>query len=88
MRRRPLGFYALILLLGAVIGSILGQLVGMVVPEGVVKEFLTRSATIVTLSPTTVGPEWLHFTFGLHLTISACGVIGVIIAAYILRLVR
>ncbi len=88
MRRRPLGMYALVLLLGAVIGSILGHILGMVVPEGVVKEFLTRSANIVTLSPTTVGPAWLNVTLGLHLSINACGVFGIIIAAYILRLLR
>lgn len=88
MRRRPLGLYALILLLGAVIGSILGALLGMVVPEGVVKEFLTRSANIVTLNPTTLGPEWLNVTLGFRLSINACGVFGIIIAAYILRLLR
>ncbi|MGQ9559297.1 MAG: DUF4321 domain-containing protein [Candidatus Oleimicrobiaceae bacterium] len=88
MRKRPLGTYALILLVGALIGSILGQVVGMVVPEGVVKQFLTRSANIVTLSPSTIGPDWLNFTVGLHLTINVCGVFGIVIAAYILRLLR
>ncbi|MDZ7337323.1 MAG: hypothetical protein ONB30_02150 [candidate division KSB1 bacterium] len=88
MRRRPLGLYALILLLGAVIGSILGHLVGMLVPEGVVKEFLTRSANLITLNPTTLGTEWLSVTVGLRLSINACGVFGIVIAAYILRMLR
>lgn len=88
MRKRPPGMYALILLVGTLIGSILGQVVGMVVPEGVVKQFLTRSANIVTLSPSTIGPDWLNFTVGLHLTINVCGVFGIVIAAYILRLLR
>ena len=88
MRRRPLGSYVIIVLLGAVIGSVLGQLLGLILPEGVVKEFFIRSATLINMQPTIIGPDWLNVTFGLCFKINVSGVLGIFIAAYIWRIMR
>ena len=88
MRRRKLGTYIVIILLGAVIGSVLGQLLGLVLPEGVVKEFFTRTGTLINLRPTTIGPDWLNITMGLCFRINVTGILGIFIAAYIWRIIR
>ena len=88
MKRRSLGTWILVLLLGAVIGSVLGQLLGLILPEGVVKEFFTRTGTLVNLRPTTIGPEWLNVTLGLCFKVNVSGILGIFLAAYIWRFVR
>ncbi len=88
MRRRPLGSYIIIILLGAVIGSVLGQLLGLALPEGVVKEFFTRTGTLINFRPMTIGPEWLNVTLGLCFKVNVAGILGIFVAAYIWRIVR
>ena len=83
-----MGAYVIVILLGAVIGSILGQLLGLALPDGVVKEFFTRTATLVNFRPTTIGPDWLNITLGLCFRMNATGIIGIFIAAYIWRMIR
>jgi len=88
MRRKPLWMYIIAILLGAAIGSVLGQLLGLVLPEGVVREFFTRTATLVDFNPSTIGPEWLNVTFGFCFKINVTGIIGIFIATYIWRIIR
>ena len=88
MRRIPLGKYIIVILLGAVIGSVLGQVLGLVLPEGVVKEFFTRTGTLINFRPTTIGPDWLNLTLGLCFKVNVTGILGIFIAAYIWRLIR
>ena len=88
MRRQKLGTYIVIILLGAIIGSVLGQLLGLVLPEGVVKEFFTRTATLINFRPTTIGPDWLNITLGFCFKVNVTGILGIFIAAYIWRIIR
>ena len=63
MRKRSLGILILFLFLGAIIGSALGKLIALILPDGVVKQFFIRSATIG-FDPVTINLGFISFTFG------------------------
>jgi len=84
MRRKSLGYVLVVVILGALIGSALGEVLAMLLPHGVVKEFFLRSANF------SVGPAVLDLilftvTLGFSLKLNVIGVLGIVMAAYILR---
>jgi len=75
----------LVVLLGAIVGSLVGELIGLILPEGsVVKDFFLRTGDLA-LGPATLNAVIFSFTIGLELHINVIGIIGVIIAVYLLR---
>jgi hypothetical protein len=84
MRKRSPGILILFLLLGAIIGSALGELIAFIMPDGVVKQFFIRSATIG-FDPVTVNLGFINFTFGCHFILNVIGVVAIAFAAYLLR---
>ena len=84
MRKRSFGFIIFVIILGAIIGSALGEIIGLIIPAGVVKDALLQSVT-PSIEPGTLDLVVLKFTIGLALKINFVGVIGIIIAAYMLR---
>jgi len=84
MRKRSLGILILFLFLGAIIGSALGKLVEFILPDGVVKQFFIRSATIG-FDPVTINLGFISFTFGFEFILNVIGVVGIAFAAYLLR---
>jgi hypothetical protein len=83
-RRFSLGWIVLTIILGALMGSALGQIIGLLFPDGVVKDFFLRSAS-VGFSPTEINLVIISFTVGFTFHLNIIGVIGIIIAAYIFR---
>ncbi len=84
MRKRSPGILILFLVLGAIIGSALGKLIAFIMPDGVVKQFFLRSATIG-FDPVTVNLGFINFTFGFNFILNVIGVVGIAFAAYLLR---
>jgi hypothetical protein len=83
-RKKSLGFIVLVLVLGAFIGSALGEVIGFILPAGVVNDFFTR-AVIGGLGPTTLNLLIITFTIGFTFKLNLIGVVGIFIAAYLLR---
>jgi len=83
-RKFSIGMILIAVVLGALIGATLGEAIGVILPEGVVKDFLIKSASIG-FSPVAVNLVILSFTIGFTFHLNIIGVIGIIIAAYILR---
>jgi hypothetical protein len=83
-RKFSIGMFLIAVVLGALMGSALGQVIGLVLPDGVVKDFFLRSASIG-FSPVLVNLVIISFTFGFTFNLNIIGVIGIIIAAYIMR---
>jgi len=83
-RRRSLGYVILVLFLGALIGSALGEVIGVVLPDGVVKQFFLNSVS-GGIEPATLNAVLFTFTVGFTIKLNVIGVIGIVIAAYILR---
>ncbi|MCD6440712.1 MAG: DUF4321 domain-containing protein [Candidatus Marinimicrobia bacterium] len=76
-----------ILLLGAMVGSLAGELLKMGIPDGVVKEVFLRSIDI------TIGPGMVDFimfsiTLGFTLKLNLIGILGIMVAYYLLRFWR
>lgn len=84
MRKISIRMLILFLFLGAIIGSALGKLVAFILPEGVVKQFFIRSATIG-FKPVTVNLGLINFTFGFEFILNVMGVVAIAFAAYLLR---
>lgn len=84
MRKKSLGFYLVVLVLGAVIGTVLGDVLGLVLPEGVVKQFFLKSASF-SLGPAPLDLRVISLTLGFALHLNITGVLGIIIVAYFLR---
>ena len=84
MRKRNIGFIIFIIIIGALVGSALGEIIAFVVPSGVVKDFFLKSIT-ASLGPGTLDLILLKFTLGFAIKLNIAGVLGVFIAAYILR---
>lgn len=84
MRRKSAGFIIFVIILGALIGSALGEVIALVMPVGVVKDFFLKSI-IASIGPGTLDLILFKFTLGFALKLNISGVIGILIAAYILR---
>jgi len=84
MAKKPTSQIILVIVLGAILGSLLGELIGLVLPDGVVKEFFTRSAGFA-LGPSPVDMGLIGFTFGFRITLNIVGLLGIGIALYFLR---
>jgi uncharacterized membrane-anchored protein len=84
MRKKSLGFYLVVLVLGAVIGTVLGDVLGLILPEGVVKQFFLKSASF-SVGPAALDLRVISLTLGFALHINITGVLGIIIVAYFLR---
>jgi len=83
-RKKSLWYLFLILFLGALIGSALGEVIGLVLPAGVVREFFLRSA-VGGIAPTTLNASLFTVTLGFSFKLNVIGIIGVAIAAYVVR---
>ncbi len=84
MNRKNFWTIILIIFLGALIGSALGELVAYLIPAGVVKEFFLKSA-VAQFGPATLNLVILTFTLGFSFKLNVIGIIGIIIAAYLLK---
>jgi uncharacterized membrane protein len=84
MRRKSVGFIIFVVVVGALMGSALGEVLAFIMPVGVVKDFFLKSIT-ASVGPGTLDLILLKFTLGFALKLNVTGVIGVLIAAYMLR---
>ncbi len=85
IKRRGAGFILLVLVGGALLGSALGQLVGVLLPQGVVRDFFIRAVTPGLTQPVTVDLLVLTLTLGFTLKLNIVALLGVVLAAYLLK---
>lgn len=84
LRKKSLGFILIVLFFGALIGSTLGEIIALILPEGVVKEFFLRSVS-AGLKPFTLNAVMFKFTLGFTFKLNVIGILGIALAAYLLR---
>lgn len=84
MRKKSVGFIIFIIVIGALIGSALGEVLAFIIPAGVVKDFFLKSIT-ASIGPGTLDLILLKFTLGFAIKLNITGVLGIFIAAYMLR---
>ncbi len=84
MRRKGLGYILVVVLLGAIIGSVLGEVFGLILPAGVVRDFFLKSATF-SVGPAALNLIIISITLGFSLKINVIGILGIAIAAYLLK---
>jgi hypothetical protein len=82
--KRGLGFFVVVLIVGAVIGSLLGEILGQIIPSGPIHTIFSRGVS-VGVSPFTVHLLIFDLTLGLMLKVNLCTIIGVVAAFVYLR---
>lgn len=83
-KKRSLGYYLFIIVLGGLVGSVLGDALGFLLPAGVVRKFFLNSVGF-SIDPTTINLKILHITFGIGIRINVMGVVGIFLISYFLR---
>lgn len=83
-KKKSIGYYLVVLILGGVVGSVLGDALGFILPQGVVREFLLKAA-VFSVGPAPLNLKVFHITFGFGININIIGVVGILLVAYVLR---
>jgi hypothetical protein len=81
---RGIGVVVVVIVAGLIVGSLLGELLGGLT-SGSLREFFTRGPSIGLTSPATLDLRFLALTFGLVFKVNVVGVLGIVIAALVLR---
>lgn len=84
MRKKSWKYYAGIILVGALAGTLLGELIGFVLPAGVVRDFFLKAAHL-NIGPFNIDLGFIRFTLGLFVKMNVVGLMGVLLASYILK---
>ncbi|OQX86425.1 hypothetical protein B6D60_06395 [candidate division KSB1 bacterium 4484_87] len=84
MRKKNLGIIFTVIFFGVIIGSLLGKLVALLLPDGVVKDFFLKSIT-AGFDPVTLNLGIIKMTLGFTFIVNIIGLIGLGIAAYLLK---
>jgi ABC-type dipeptide/oligopeptide/nickel transport system permease subunit len=82
--QRSIGVIVVVVVAGLVVGSLLGELLGGLT-SGWVQELFTKGPSIGLTSPATLDLRFLAVTFGLVFKVNVVGVLGIVIAALVLR---
>ena len=83
--KRTIGLIVLVLVVGGVIGSFLGELLGGLLPAGSLRNLLTTGPTVGLTNPATLDLRFLSVSLGLSIKVNLVGVLGLIVAAIVLR---
>jgi hypothetical protein len=81
---RGVGVVVFVVVAGLVVGSLLGELLGGLT-TGWVQELFTKGPSIGLTNPATLDLRFLALTFGLVFKVNLVGVVGIVIAALVLR---
>jgi len=84
MHRKSFKIILLSVLLGIVVGTLVGEVLGMVLPEGVPRDVLTYSKSLV-LDPFTLDLMVLSITFGGSLSFNVMSLLGIFVMIQILK---
>ena len=83
--RRSIGFFVIIVILGALIGSVIGELVG---------HFFSKGALLYKIFTTGISPGLdipeidlavINFKFAMSVKLNVCSALGMIMAGYLYR---
>lgn len=77
-------WFALIVVVGALLGSFLGKFIGIVVPPGAVRDLFSTEIS-AGLSPATLDLRIIELTFGCLLKFNVMSFVGIIGAAAIFK---
>ncbi len=85
--KRGIGFWLLVLIIGALIGSIVGEIIGLFFQdEASILHKLFVAGKKLGFEPKTFNPYIFDFTIGFHIKLSVCTLIGLIAAIYLGKL--
>lgn len=84
MKKNSVGFVLIVIIAGALVGSAMGEIVAYILPSGVVEQFFLKAVT-ASFGPGTLNIVILAITLGFSIKVNIMSVIGILIAAYVLR---
>ena len=74
----------IVVVVGALLGSFIGGVIGHAFPDGIIYDLFSKEIS-AGLQPTTLDLRVLEFTFGCLFKFNVPSVLGILIAAYILK---
>ena len=77
--KRGVGFWVLVLVVGAVIGTLIGEILGQIIPSGPIHAIVSRGVS-AGISTFTIDLLAFQLTLGLLVKLNLCTVIGVVLA--------
>jgi len=80
-------WFVIIIVVGALLGSFLGKFIGLVVPAGAIRDLFSTEIS-AGLNPATLDLRVLDLTFGCLFKLNVTAVLGIILAAYIFRVIN
>lgn len=83
-QKKSVGAVLLILILGALIGTTFGEVIGLILPDGVVRQFFVKSIE-PGFKPGELDLKVISITFGFQIKLNIVSILGIALAAYILR---
>ena len=88
-RRRGLGIFLIVLLVGTLAGSAVGEVIGLVfghfLPGSMVEKFFLKAWVDYVFPPATLPLVICSITFGFTLKFNTISIVGIIVAAYYFR---
>jgi hypothetical protein len=83
-QKKSPGAILLILIFGALIGTTVGEVIGLILPDGVIRDFFIESIERG-FEPYPLKLDIINITLGLTIKLNIVSVLGIALAAYILR---
>lgn len=84
-RKKGIAFIILIIIIGGLIGSLFGELFGIYIPKGFLQDLFNKGFSFGITPPAVLDLKFLSVSFGFSLKVNFFSVIGIILAAIILR---
>lgn len=82
---RGIALVVLVIVAGLIVGSFLGEVLGSQLPAGRARDLVSKGPTIGLTPPASLDLHFLAVTFGISLKVNLVGVLGIVIAALVLR---
>ena len=81
MKKKSLGYYLIVLILGAVVGSVIGDFIGQTLPQSTFRSALLNPLKF-SVGPAVVNLKLIAFTLGVSINVNIAGVFGFFVVAY------
>lgn len=76
MGQKGVGFFIIVVILGALLGGVLGEILGLIVREGALHRILVVGLN-PSLNPVTLDLAVLKFTFGIGIKLNLLSIFGI-----------
>ncbi len=82
---RGLAFYAVVLIIGALMGTVIGEVVGVYAQTGPIHDIVVKGVDFGLTQPVILDLKVISLTFGAIVKLNLASVLGMVLAAFLVR---